>query len=74
MVIMTRIRHIPVTEAKANLPDLVRSVENTGDEIVITRHGKPVAVITTNSSTTQTSDNSVWAESLRRLHAEACQP
>jgi prevent-host-death family protein len=71
---MTRIRHIAVSKAKANLPDLVRSVEDAGDEIVITRHGKSVAVITNKSSTTQTSDNSAWVESLRRLQAEACQP
>lgn len=35
---------IPVTEAKARLTELVRRAE-AGEEIVLTRHGKPAARI-----------------------------
>ena len=35
---------IPVSEAKAQLTDLVRRAE-AGEEIVLTRHGKPAARI-----------------------------
>jgi prevent-host-death family protein len=34
--------HISVTDAKAQLTELVRRAEN-GDEIVLTRHGHPAA-------------------------------
>jgi len=34
--------HVPIKEAKARLPELVRRAE-AGERIVITRHGKPVA-------------------------------
>jgi len=71
---MAKIRHIPVSYAKDNLSKVLRHIEDADEEVVLTNHGKPVAVIMANSSTTQTSDNSAWAESLRRLHAEACQP
>jgi prevent-host-death family protein len=33
---------VSVAEAKNRLPELIRAVE-TGEEIVITRHGRPVA-------------------------------
>ncbi|MDO9382179.1 MAG: type II toxin-antitoxin system prevent-host-death family antitoxin [Hyphomicrobiaceae bacterium] len=35
---------IPLSEAKAKLTDLVRQVE-AGEEVILTRHGKPVARI-----------------------------
>jgi len=35
---------VSVAEAKRRLPELIRAVE-TGERIVITRHGKPVAQI-----------------------------
>jgi prevent-host-death family protein len=35
---------IPISEAKAHLADLVRRAE-AGDEVVLTRHGQPVARI-----------------------------
>jgi len=35
---------VSIAEAKNRLPELIRAVEN-GDEVVITRHGKPVAQI-----------------------------
>jgi len=34
--------HIPVSAAKAQLTELVRRAES-GDEVVLTRHGRPVA-------------------------------
>lgn len=34
--------NVSVAEAKNRLPELIRAVEN-GEEVVITRHGKPVA-------------------------------
>ena len=36
---------VSIAEAKNRLPELIRAVEN-GDQVVITRHGKPVAQIT----------------------------
>lgn len=40
---MTRI--LPITEVKARLPELVTSVEDREEEIVVTRKGKPAAVL-----------------------------
>ena len=34
--------NVPISEAKARLTDLVRRAE-AGDEVVLTRHGRPVA-------------------------------
>lgn len=36
-------REVGVLEAKTNLSALLESVEKGGEDIVITRHGKPVA-------------------------------
>jgi prevent-host-death family protein len=35
---------VSVAEAKNRLPELIRAVEN-GESVIITRHGKPVAQI-----------------------------
>ncbi len=35
---------VPVTEARATLPALIDRVE-AGEEVTLTRHGKPVAVL-----------------------------
>jgi len=35
----------PLTEVRDNLREVVDTVVNTGTEYVITRHGKPVAVV-----------------------------
>jgi antitoxin YefM len=35
----------PLTEVRDNLREVVDSVVETGNEFVITRHGKPVAVV-----------------------------
>ncbi len=37
--------HIPVSDAKARLTDLVRRAE-AGDEIILTRHGHPAVRLT----------------------------
>ncbi len=36
---------VSIAEAKNRLPEIIRSVES-GEKVVITRHGKPVAQIT----------------------------
>jgi len=36
-------KHVPITDAETHLKDLVAEVESTGDEIVLTRNGAPVA-------------------------------
>ncbi|MQA95623.1 MAG: type II toxin-antitoxin system prevent-host-death family antitoxin [Streptosporangiales bacterium] len=36
---------IPVTQARAELADLVNRVAYSGDRIVLTRHGRPLAVL-----------------------------
>jgi antitoxin YefM len=38
-------KSMAVSEAKDNLSALVESVESTHDAVVITRHGKPAAVL-----------------------------
>ncbi len=35
----------PLTEVRDNLKQIVDDVVSTGDEYVITRHGKPLAVV-----------------------------
>lgn len=37
---------VSVADAKNRLPELIRAVEG-GEQVIITRHGKPVAQITT---------------------------
>jgi prevent-host-death family protein len=36
-------KHVPITDAATHLNDLVAEIESTGDEIVLTRNGAPVA-------------------------------
>jgi prevent-host-death family protein len=36
-------KHVAIADAEAHLKDLVAEVESTGDEIVLTRNGAPVA-------------------------------
>jgi prevent-host-death family protein len=38
-------REIPVTQARADLADLVNRVAYTGERIMLTRHGKPLAAL-----------------------------
>jgi prevent-host-death family protein len=37
---MNKVTHIPMTDAKAQLTELVRRAE-AGDEVILTRHGQP---------------------------------
>ena len=36
---------LPISEVKARLPELVTGVEEREEEIVVTRRGKPAAVL-----------------------------
>jgi prevent-host-death family protein len=36
-------KHVAISDAETHLKDLVAEVESTGDEIVLTRNGAPVA-------------------------------
>lgn len=38
-------REIPVTQARADLADLVSRVGYSGERILLTRHGKPLAAL-----------------------------
>lgn len=38
-------REIPVTQARADLAELVNRVAYSGEQVVLTRHGKPVAAL-----------------------------
>jgi prevent-host-death family protein len=38
-------REIPVTQARAELADLVNRVAYSGERVVLTRHGRPIAVL-----------------------------
>jgi antitoxin YefM len=38
-------RTLPISEVKARLPELVTGVEEREEEIVVTRRGKPAAVL-----------------------------
>jgi prevent-host-death family protein len=36
-------KHVAITEAKTQLNELVAEIESTGDDVVLTRDGVPVA-------------------------------
>ncbi len=38
-------RTLPISEVKTRLPELVTDIEEREEEIVVTRNGKPVAVL-----------------------------
>ena len=38
-------RTLPISEVKARLPELVTGVEDREEEVVVTRNGKPAAVL-----------------------------
>ena len=42
-------RVLPISEVKARLPELVTDVEHREEEIVVTRKGKPAAVLVNHS-------------------------
>lgn len=39
------VRTLPISEVKARLPELVTGVQDLEEEIVVTRNGKPAAVL-----------------------------
>ncbi|MFN3943858.1 MAG: type II toxin-antitoxin system Phd/YefM family antitoxin [Allosphingosinicella sp.] len=55
--------HVPLSEAKARLTELVRRAE-AGNEVVLTRHGRPAVRLTPVA-------HDVPAEELRRRRLEA---
>ncbi len=42
-------RTLPISEVKMRLPELVTGVEEREEEIIVTRRGKPVAVLVNHS-------------------------
>lgn len=38
-------KDIPLTDAKTNLPRIIKEIERLEEEVVVTRNGRPVAVI-----------------------------
>lgn len=57
---------VPVTDAKAQLTDLVRRAE-AGDEVVLTRHGRPAVRLVPVPSTRGAVERRALMEELRRL-------
>ena len=62
-------KHVAITEAETHLNDLVAEVESTGDEIVLTRDGAPVARLL--RAEQQTRSTEVTAEQIERRRAAA---
>ena len=42
---MNVVRTLPISEVKTRLPELVTDIEEREEEVVVTRNGKPVAVL-----------------------------
>ena len=57
-------RSIGIFEAKAQLSQLVQAVEE-GEEVVLTRHGKPVARLVSSQEKVQAWSASGWINELR---------
>jgi prevent-host-death family protein len=34
---------IPASQCRAEIPNIIKRVENTGEQVIVTRHGKPIA-------------------------------
>ena len=60
-------RSIGLAQAKAQLSALLDAVAS-GDEVVITRRGKPVARLVREGSTSQTVSQAHWMQRFRGLH------
>ena len=60
-------RSIGLAQAKAQLSALLDAVAS-GDEVVITRRGKPVARLVREGSTSQAVSQSNWMQRFRGLH------
>ena len=57
---------VGVFEAKSHLSDLLLRVER-GEEITLTRHGKPVARLVPPAPATDAGARRAWAEELRQF-------
>ena len=66
-------REVGVLEAKTNLSALITEVEESGEEIVVTRHGKPVArlVRARPEDSGRREARRVAIEEIKRLRADA---
>lgn len=65
---------ISVSEAKAQLTDLVRRAE-AGDDVILTRHGQPVArIMTLTSSPATVATRAMILEKARRAGARKAIP
>ena len=62
-------KHVAITDAETHLKDLVAEVESTGDEIVLTRDGAPVARLLRTER--QTVDAPVSTDQIERRRAAA---
>ena len=62
-------RHVAITEAETHLKKLVAEVESTGDEIVLTRNGAPVARLLRAEQQVRSAE--VSAEQIERRRAAA---
>lgn len=60
-----------LTDARANLPGLLTRVEN-GEELTISRHGKPIAVLVSHDRWMKTARLEVL-EQARKLHEDLLQ-
>jgi prevent-host-death family protein len=62
-------KHVTITDAETHLKDLVAEVESTGDEIVLTRDGEPVARLLRAQPQAQNAE--ISAEQIERRRAAA---
>ena len=60
-------REVGILEAKTNLSALVEAVESGGEEILITRHGRPVALLSPAPAGTRPSAD--YADRVRAFRA-----
>lgn len=65
--------HVPLSDAKARLLDLVRQAE-AGEEVVLTRHGRPAARIVPVASTPTGAARARLIERLRASAARTRRP
>jgi antitoxin (DNA-binding transcriptional repressor) of toxin-antitoxin stability system len=62
-------RSVGLAQAKAQLSALLDAVES-GDEVVITRRGQPVARLVRENAAAATAGVQAWPERLRRFHSD----
>jgi antitoxin (DNA-binding transcriptional repressor) of toxin-antitoxin stability system len=62
-------RSVGLAEAKARLSALLDAVES-GDEVVITRRGQPVARLVRETAAATEAGGPTWPERLRRFHGQ----